>query len=140
MPCPYGKFTKALLLALATIRSPRRRRPPNRLPLCPIHPEAIRLPRRKRLPDVEYAKKYKTQQQIFPVERRPHDYEAGRHGCISKFRNPPPHRNPTPYQHSKELTRHFVHDDATGIALLQNLAASSAAQTPTAETRTSKMR
>jgi hypothetical protein len=64
----------------------------------PATGKRLGLSRWKRLPDIENAKKYKTEEQIFPVEGRAHDYETRRHGGISKFRNLPPDWNPTPNQ------------------------------------------
>ena len=48
----------------------------------PAAPQRFGLPRRKRLPDIEHTKKYKTQQQIFPVmqpmaEKKPVSDEIG---------------------------------------------------------------
>ena len=74
------------------------------------------LPRRKRLPNIEDSKKYKTQQQIFPVERRERRTEVGREI----------------WPETSSITTNC------GSFLPENFAARSAAQTPTSATRQSR--
>src|SRR5215469_7866699 len=75
------------------------------------------LARRERLPNIEDAKKYKTEKQIFPVERRTHDGEAGSKRGVAKFVNLSPYGNPAPRNHRKKLTRNFINNHAARIFL-----------------------
>jgi len=77
------------------------------------------LARREWLPNIKYAKKYKTEQQIFPVEDRAERDKTERDALPGKLScSPPPHRNAATDEESKMLPRNFVNHHALRVVLL----------------------
>ena len=81
----------------------------------PATRQRLRLAHRKRLPNVEYAKKYKTQQQIFPAKGSVQINQSNRIRCPRSGSVPPPYGDRRAENNRQMLAGNFIDDDLLRI-------------------------
>src|ERR1700691_2570851 len=88
---------------------------------APTSGQRFRLARRERLPDIKDAKKYKTQEQLFPVERGAQGDQTKRRRVPVRFGSSPPNGDSASEQERQVLSRYFVNYHVLRIFLAEAL-------------------